>query len=127
MEADACPPEVAAALRQQWPAHGLPLPASAMLTGFIAGAYQASLLREEDRPVQCHLLLRPAAPPSQLPPPPAATATYQLFAFSEPRPYSAQELRRLSSTTRRPGTLLAVEAAPAGDLVIRGLVFATRP
>ncbi len=129
LETYAYPPEVAATLRRQWPAHGLPLPELAELTGFIAGAYQASLLREEDRPVQCHLLLRPgpALPPDQPPPTPEATAAYQLLAFSAPRPYTAQELRRLSPTTQRPGTLLAVEAAPTGDLVIQGLAFATRP
>ncbi|MGI4872700.1 MAG: putative sensor domain DACNV-containing protein [Janthinobacterium lividum] len=127
LETYAYPPEVAATLRQQWPAHGWPLPALAVLTGFIAGAYQASLLREEDRPVQCHLLLRPAALPDQPPPPPEAMTAYQLLAFSAPRPYTAQELRRLSPTTQRPGTLLAVEAAPTGDLLIQGLAFATRP
>lgn len=125
METYAYPPEVAAALRQQWPTHGLPLPELAVLTSFISGAYQASLLREEDRPVQCHLLLRPAA--DQLPPLPEAAAAYQFLAFSTPRPYVAQELRRLSPTTQRPGTLLAVEAAPTGDLLIQGLGFATRP
>ncbi|MVN77469.1 hypothetical protein GO988_14125 [Hymenobacter sp. HMF4947] len=127
-ETYAYPPEIAAALRQHWPAHGLPLPDPAVLTSFIAGGYQASLLREEDRPVQCHLLLRPSAPPDQQPaPPPEAIAAYQILAFSEPRAYSAQELRRLSPTTQRPGTLLSVGAAPTGELTILGLVFATRP
>jgi hypothetical protein len=127
LETSAYPPEVATSLRQQWPAHGWPLPAPAVLTAFIAGGYQASLLREEDRPVQCHLLLRAAAFATQTPPPPEATAAYQLLAFSEPRPYSAQELRRLSPTTQRPGTLLAIEATATGELAIQGLAFATRP
>lgn len=127
LETSVYPPEVAATLRQQWPAHGWPLPTPAVLTGFIAGGYQASLLREEDRPVQCHLLLRAAASATQTPPPPEATAAYQILAFSEPRPYTAQELRRLSPTTRRPGTLLAIEATAAGELTIQGLAFATRP
>ena len=127
LETYAYPPAIATTLHRQWPAHGWPLPALTLLTGFIAGAYQASLLREEDRPVQCHLLLRFAAPPDQALPPPEARDAYQLLAFDEPRPYSAQELRRLSPTTQRPGTLLAVTAAPAGDLLIQGLAFATRP
>lgn len=127
-ETYAYPPDVAAALHQQWPTHALPLPEPDMLTNFIAGGYQASLLREEDRPVQCHLLLRPIAPPNhQLEPPPEAVAAYQLLAFSEPRAYSAQELRRLSPTTQRPGTLLSVGAEPTGELAIHGLVFANRP
>jgi hypothetical protein len=127
LETSVYPPEVATALRQQWPVHGWSLPAPAVLIAFIAGGYQASLLREEDRPVQCHLLLRAAALLGQTPPPPEATAAYQILAFSEPRPYSAQELRRLSPTTQRPGTLLAIEATATGELAIQGLAFATRP
>ncbi|MGI4870924.1 MAG: putative sensor domain DACNV-containing protein [Janthinobacterium lividum] len=131
-ETYAYPPEVAATLRQQWPAHGVPLPPLAVLTGFVAGGFQASLLREEDRPVQCHLFLLPGPRPAegldQTPlPPPEVTAAFQVLAFSEPRTYSAQELRRLSPTTQRVGTLLAVAAAPTGELTIEGLVFATRP
>lgn len=126
----AYPPDVAAALRQHWPSHGLPLPAPEPLTSFIAGAFQASLLREEDRPVQCHLFLLPAPPPERQPddqPPPDVAAAYQVLAFSEPRAYSAQELRRLSPTTQRPGTLLAVAPTATGEWAISGLIFATRP
>ncbi len=127
-ETYAYPPEVAAALRRQCPAHGSPLPAPAVLTGFVAVGFQASLLREEDHPVQGNLYLMPAPAPGRHPaPPPAVVAAFQVLAFSEPRAYDAQELRRLSPTTQRPGTLLAVAPAPAGGLVILGLVFATRP
>jgi hypothetical protein len=38
-ETYAYPPDVAAALSQQWPAHGLLLPAPEALTRFIAGGY----------------------------------------------------------------------------------------
>ena len=127
----AYPPDVALALQQQWPAHGLPLPALPMLTGFVAGGYQASLLREEDRPVQCSLFLLPGSPAehraNERLPPPEIAAAFQVLAFSEPRVYNAQELRRLSPTTQRAGTLLAVAATPTGELTIEGLVFATRP
>lgn len=129
-ETYAYPPDVAAALRQQWPAHGLALPPPDALTSFIAGGYQASLLREEDRAVQCHLFLLPVPPPDRQPgqqPPPEIAAAYQVLAFSEPRAYSAQELRRLSPTTQRPGTLLAIAPAPTADWHIKGLIFATRP
>lgn len=129
-ETYAYPPDVAAALHRQWPAHGLPLSAPEHLTSFIAGAFQASLLREEDRPVQCYLFLLPAPPPERQPddqPPPDVAAAYQVLAFSEPRAYSAQELRRLSPTTQRPGTLFAIALAPTGEWHISGLIFATRP
>lgn len=124
----AYPPGVAAALRRQWPAHGLALPTPAVLTRFIAEGYQASLLREEDRPVQCHLFLRPVLTVEQLPAPPAEImAAYQILVFHTPRGYTSQELRRLSPITQRPGTLLSVGVASTGELLIQGLVFATRP
>ena len=127
-ETYAYPPEVAAALRRQWPEHGLALPAPAVLTHFIAEGYQASLLREEDRPVQCHLFLSPTLTVGQLPaPPPEVMAAYQILAFHHPRAYTKQELRRLSPITQRPGTLLSVGIAPTNELLIQGLVFATRP
>ncbi|MGI4834015.1 MAG: putative sensor domain DACNV-containing protein [Janthinobacterium lividum] len=118
------PPDVAAALRQQWPAHGQALPALELLTQLLDVAYQASLLQEEGRPVRGHLVFAPeqyvrdAAPQS---------ANYQLLRFTQPRPYHEQELRRLSPTVQRPGHLLAVGSSPAGVLVIWGMVLTVRP
>lgn len=126
MEPHAYPPDVVTR-RRQWPEHGLVLPAPAVLTRFIAEGYQASLLREENRPVQCHLFLSPKLADGQLPAPTEAMAAYQILAFHNPRAYTTQELRRLSPITQRPGTLLSVGVAPSGELLIQGLVFATRP
>ena len=54
-------------------------------------------------------------------------AAYQILAFHEPRAYTSQELRRLSPIVQRPGTLLSIGVAPTNELLIQGLVFATRP
>jgi hypothetical protein len=78
------PPEVAVALRPQWPDHGFPIPSPALLTQLIAVAYQASLLQEEGRPVLGHLVL---APEVYVTDPANQSAEYQLLRFSQPRPY----------------------------------------
>lgn len=118
------PPEVAAALRLQWPARGFSLPAPALLTQLVAVAYQASLLQEEGRPVLGHLLL---VSKSYVTDPANQLAGYQLLRFTQPRPYHEQELRRLSPTVQRPGHLLAVEVNLEGELVLWGMVLTTRP
>ena len=117
------PPDVAKVLHQQWPPEGFPLPKLPVLTQLIAVAFQASLLREEDRPVRCHVLVAPQAnvPAADL------AADYQVLAFHQPHPYGAQELRRLSPTVQQPSNLLAVDYTPAGELHIWGMVLATRP
>ncbi|MFD1870804.1 putative sensor domain DACNV-containing protein [Hymenobacter bucti] len=118
------PPDVANALRQQWPAHGHALPAPEVLTDLINVAYQASLLQEESRPVLAHLVL---VPDSYIRYGAHQSPNYQLLGFTQPRPYHEQELRRLSPTVQRPGHLLAVSSNPAGELAIWGMVLTVRP
>lgn len=111
------PPDIAAALLATWPAQGTPLPALPELTQLLMVAYQASLLHEEARPVQCYLLL---ASPEEVASYPAAQQHH--LVFSQPRAYHEQELRRLSPTVQRGTNALAVRPGPDGTWQVWGLV-----
>lgn len=108
------PSDLAAALRQRWPAAALPDPAT--LTELLSIAYQGSLLQEEERPVVGHLLF--AARAGFVPP-----AGGHLLRFSPARSFTEQELRRLSPTVRPASSLLVVEPAADGRLQIWALLF----
>ena len=97
------PADLARALRRQWPAPAPALPGLDTLTTFSSVLYQASLLAEEGRPVTCHLVL---ASQAQLEAQPVALTDFHLVRFTTPRPYSEQELRRLSPAAQLPGCLL---------------------
>jgi hypothetical protein len=81
------------------------LPPQDALASFLSEAYQASLLREEDRAVVCRLILiNPAelvddtGPPSGL----------HVLRFQEERAMREQEIRRLSPTATFYRSLIAV-------------------
>ena len=114
------PHDLAEALRQRWPTLAPPLPPLHVLTPFISTLYQASLLAEEGRPVECHVVL---ATHAHLAAQPVTLADFHLLRFAEPRPYSEQELRRLSPAAQQPASLLAVAPAAAGDLQLWGMLF----
>jgi hypothetical protein len=106
------------ALRQRWPfAAVAALPDPATLTELLSIAYQGSLLQEEEHPVVGHLLF--ASRTSFVPP-----TGGHLVRFSPARPYTEQELRRLSPTVQQASSLLAVEQAADGRLQIWGMLFA---
>ena len=114
------PRDLAAALRPLWPAGAAPLPAPRLLTEFISVLYQASLLFEEGRPVECHAAL---ATPAQLEAQPVALTDFHFLRFAQPRAYTEQELRRLSPAVQPRGSLLTVEAVGT-KLRIWGMLFA---
>ncbi|TGD77648.1 putative sensor domain DACNV-containing protein [Hymenobacter wooponensis] len=120
------PGELAAALHARWLAlpAAVPLPEPPVLTQFLSTIYQASLLQEEGRGVECHVVL---ATEQQLAHPSLAPGGYHVLALGEPRPWEEQEIRRLSPAVARPSTLLAVRAATTGDLVLWGLLVADAP
>lgn len=114
------PSDLAYELRCRWPAAGAVLPPPALLTQLISVAYQASLLHEEARPVVGQLVFAPAA---ALEAHAASQADRQhVLLFEPPRPYTEQELRRLSPTVQRAGNLLAVDEDADGHLRIWGLL-----
>ena len=114
------PADLATALQQHWPADAPPLPATDILTAFLSTLYQASLLAEEGRPVICHLVL---ASQAELEAQAVTLTDFHLLRFAEPRPYSEQELRRLSPAVQQPSSLLAVTPTADGSLQLWGLLF----
>ena len=109
------PFELAQELRGRWPTAAvasLVLPPLAILTQLISVAYQASLLREESRPVSFCLALLPDG-----------AECAHLLEFEAPRPYDEQEIRRLSPAVQSPHTLLAVRLGADGELQLGGLLL----
>jgi hypothetical protein len=113
------PRELAAALRLRWPTRAVPLPAPEVLINFISVLYQASLLEEEGRPVECHVAL---AAPAWLAAQDTTLIDFHYVHFTQPRAYDEQELRRLSPAVQPNGSLLAVEAIGT-ELRVWGLLF----
>lgn len=114
------PQDLAAALLQRWPTEAPPLPAVAVLTQFVSVLYQASLLVEEGRPVECHVVL---ASPAQLAAQPIGLTDFHWVRFAEPRAWNEQEVRRLSPAVQPRSSLLAVEQGADGQLQLWGLLF----
>lgn len=114
------PDDLAATLRQRWPALAPPLPEPTVLAHFISVLYQASLLAEEGHRVECHVML---ATQAQLEAQPVTLTDFHLMRFAEFRPYTEQELRRLSPAVQHPTSLLTVAPAPDGTLQLWGMLF----
>jgi hypothetical protein len=91
----------------------------AVLERILSAAYQASLLRDEDRPVRLRLIVADpgafslhAGPPEGLHP----------LAFERPLPFSAQELRRLAAAAKYQRALIGVRECEGGELGIWGII-----
>ena len=96
MRAYAYPPELARYVEAHWPKdRTLTLP-SGQLEEALSVCFQASLTTEEARPTRFRLLLTPAA---ELPASGAPNNGVQRLRFVTTRPFSAEELRRLSPST----------------------------
>ncbi|WP_375436029.1 putative sensor domain DACNV-containing protein [uncultured Hymenobacter sp.] len=114
------PHDVALALHQRWPAEAEPLPPLKVLTQFISVLYQASLLFEEGRRVECHAVL---ASQTQLETQPVTLTDFHMVRFAVPRAWNEQELRRLSPAVLHSTSLLVVEQVAAGHLQLWGMLF----
>jgi hypothetical protein len=91
----------------------------AVLHEILSAAYQATLLREEDRPVTFRAIFADpdvfaadAGPPDGL----------HRLAFEHPRPLSAHELRRLSLAAKFNRSLLGIHRGSEGALEIWGIL-----
>ncbi len=96
-----------------------PLPEPQILEKLISICYQASLLREEERPVTFRLLL---CDPEKLDPKQGPPAGLHRLMFTFPRPCDEQELRRLSPASDFYRTLIGVRLDKREGLQIWGLV-----
>jgi hypothetical protein len=123
------PKELAAKIIQSWNSEPLvactttkaaaaALDASAV-ERLVEVAYEASMLQDEGRPVSLRMLLHPAANFDVWQGPPEGL---QRLIFTDPRPYNARELRRISPAASYYRSLVGVEGQTAKELKIWGLV-----
>src|SRR3712207_1307741 len=96
-----------------------PLPEAARLEGFFAACFQASMLREEERPVVLRAIL---AEPAFFAPEGRPPEGLQRLAFPHPLPFDPRELRRLSVAADPQRTLIGVRPDGEGGLRIWGLI-----
>ena len=94
-------------------------PDEASLGTLFSVCYQASLLREEERPVVFRAVL---AAPGDLPEGGGPPAGLHRFEFGEPRPFDERELRRLSPAADFERSLVGVRRGEDGGLEIWGIV-----
>ena len=94
-------------------------PETPVLERLFSTCYQASLLREEERPVVFRAIL---AAPGDLPEEDGPPEGLHRLAFGEPRPFDERELRRLSPAADFERSLVGVRRGGDGGLEIWGLV-----
>ena len=106
------PGDLARFVRDRWgddvpgPSGGVdPLPDAAALESFFEACYQASMLREEERPVVFRAIL---AEPALFDPEGRPPEGLQRLAFPRPLPFDPRELRRLSVAADPQRTLIGV-------------------
>ena len=89
------------------------------LSRFLSVAYQASLLREESRPVECRIaLLGLDHGDGQS----LAHIGFRLFRFSRPRIFAEQEIRRVAPATGFYRSMIAVQRRQNRDFEITGMI-----
>ncbi|CAA9457501.1 MAG: hypothetical protein AVDCRST_MAG28-2719 [uncultured Rubrobacteraceae bacterium] len=119
------PGDLARFVRDRWrdvpepPGGGDPLLDTAALEGFFAACYQASMLREEERPVVFRAIL---AEPALFDPERRPPEGLQRLAFPRSLPFDERELRRLSVVADPQRTLIGVQRDEEGGLRIWGLI-----
>jgi hypothetical protein len=96
-----------------------PLPDAATLEGFFAACYQASMLREEERPVVFRAIL---AEPALFAPEGRPPEGLQRLEFPRSLPFDPREIRRLSVAADSQRTLIGVRPDEEGGLRIWGLI-----
>ncbi|MDB4941640.1 MAG: uncharacterized protein JWP97_1174 [Labilithrix sp.] len=95
------------------------LPEPEAFAELLSTAYQASLLREEERPVSFRLIVAaPQAFPAESGPPDGL----QRLVFSRPRPLTPHELRRLSPAAKYHRSLIGIVRDADGQWTIWGIL-----
>jgi hypothetical protein len=101
----AYPPDLARYVQERWPSGQELWPSLDLLTKVLAVAYEASLTTEEGRPTHFRILLTPAA---KLPESGAPNDGVLRLSFEPTRPFTADELRRLSPSVPFEAALIGV-------------------
>lgn len=119
----AYPPQLASLVRERWDemehASDHALPSIDALERLLSICYQASLLREEERPVTFRLILGNVSDfPAEGGPP---SGLHRLV-FANPRLLDAHELRRLSPAIKFHRTLIGVQLNDQGQFEIWGIL-----
>ena len=99
---------------------GVALPDGPVLETLLSTCYQASLLREEERPVVFRMIF---ADPQDFPESDGPPDGLHRLEFEEPRPFDEHELRRLSPAADFDRSLIGVSADEEGETRIWGLVY----
>lgn len=99
---------------------GVALPDRPVLETLLSTCYQASLLREEERPVVFRMIF---ADPQDFPESDGPPDGLHRLEFEEPRPFDEHELRRLSPAADFDRSLIGVAADEEGETRIWGLVY----
>jgi len=127
-EGHAYPRDLAPFVRERWEdvtpgrsggASGDTLPEPKVLEGLISTCYQASLLREEERPITFRLIL---AEPERFPPSEGPPSGLHRLEFPEPRPFDVEELRQLSPAADFYRSLVGVRLDAECGLKVWGII-----
>ena len=117
----AYPPQLARFLRHAWEA--MPdapvLMDAAHLERVLTVAYQASLLRDEDRPIRVRIVV---AQPEEFDPLAGPPGGLQPLLFGESVPYTPEELRRLAIAAKYHRALIGIHPGEGGRFRIWGMV-----
>ena len=95
------------------------LPPLALLNQLLSTAYQASLLREEERPVTFRLIL---GDPAEFPESAGPPVGFHKLVFTQPRPLDTLEVCRLSPAAKYHRALIGVRLDKALGFVIWGIL-----
>jgi hypothetical protein len=123
LEKSAYPTDMAIALRERWDTRDLPreaMPDHGLVVTLLDTMYQASLLREENAPVQCRVIY--ATGESFKREVADGASPLHVLRFEEPAAYTAHNLRKLAAAAGYYRALLAVMRDASGELSIWGMV-----
>jgi hypothetical protein len=95
------------------------LDSAEQLNSFLSVSYQASLLMEEGRPVECRIALLGR---QQLEPVGLASIGFHAVRFAKHRKFGEQEIRRLGPATGFYRSMIAVEWSPQDGFYISGMI-----
>lgn len=121
-DASVYPPEFARMVIEDWTAQdAIPTdpPAEECTAKVLEILYQASFLREEGQSVRCRLVIAEPGVWKQGEGPPAG---FHVLRFAAPRPFTTQEIRKLSPAASYYRTLIAIHSCDVNNLSIWGLI-----